>query len=293
MNYGKLRASWARVGNDTDPYQLVNTYHGGRDLQHGLPTFTVPGALRNSRAAPGDHRVRSRWARSWASSSNRLGLDLTLLHARRPATRSCRCRSRASTGYASRIVNAGTVQNRGVEVLLRGEPVRTDDFRWESTVTWSKNNSKVVELAEGVDGLELTLGDFWGVQQFARVGEPLGQLVGTAYQRDPDGNIVVSRGVGVPLWTTDDAGHRQLQPRLACGLRQRAALPQRAPELPVRHQARRRDLLRHAHVRTLRGRAVGDRGRALHAGGRPGRGRVAPAGLPASATPARASSSRA
>jgi hypothetical protein len=105
----------------------------------------------------------------------------------------------ASTGYASQMLNAGTVENKGWEVLLRGTPYSSAGFRWESTLTWSKNDSKVVKLAPGVTGLELSLGDFWGATLFAREGEPLGQLVGTAFQRDPDGNKVVSTTTGRPL----------------------------------------------------------------------------------------------
>lgn len=200
MDYGKLRASWAQVGNDTDPYQLVNTY-AADEIFNGLPTFTIPDALRNSDLRP-EITESVEVGTEMGFFGNRLGLDLTL-YSEKTRDQIMPVQISRSTGYGSRIINAGTVQNRGVEVMLRGEPLRTADFSWTSTLTWSKNDSKVLSLAEGVDGLELTLGDFWGVQQFARVGEPLGQLVGSAYQRDPDGNIIVSRGVGVPLWTTD------------------------------------------------------------------------------------------
>jgi hypothetical protein len=95
----------------------------------------------------------------------------------------------AETGYASKMLNAGTVENKGWEVLLRGTPIAASGFRWESSLTWSKNESTVVELAPGVTGLELSLGDFWGATLFAREGEPFGQLVGSAYRReDLDGD---------------------------------------------------------------------------------------------------------
>jgi hypothetical protein len=90
------------------------------------------------------------------------------------------------------------VRNTGVELLARVTPIEAGNFRWESTVTWAKNNNEVVELADGVDGLELSVGDFWGVQSYARVGEPYGQLYGSAYDRAPDGQIVVS-STGLPL----------------------------------------------------------------------------------------------
>ena len=200
LNYGKLRASWAQVGNDTDPYQLRNTY-AADEIFNGTPTFTIPGSLRNAGLRP-EITESVEVGGELGFFDNRLGLDLTYYNSRTRDQIMPVEISRA-TGYASRVINAGTVQNRGVEVLLRGEPVRAGDLKWETTVSWSANRSKVLELADGVEGLEMTNGDFWGVQQFARVGEPLGQLVGSAYQRDPDGNIIVSRSVGVPLWTSD------------------------------------------------------------------------------------------
>jgi hypothetical protein len=92
--------------------------------------------------------------------------------------------------------------------LVRGTPYSSGSFRWESTLTWAKNDSEVVELAPGVEGLELSLGDFWGATLFAREGEPLGQMVGSAFKRedldgdgqsDPNGRIVV-RSNGAPNW---------------------------------------------------------------------------------------------
>jgi hypothetical protein len=101
------------------------------------------------------------------------------------------------------------VQNKGWEVLVRGTPLATSDFRWESTLTWATNDGKVTELAPGVTALEITQADFWGASLFAREGEPLGQIVGSAFSRedldgdgqsDPDGRVIVSSALGIPLW---------------------------------------------------------------------------------------------
>ena len=85
------------------------------------------------------------------------------------------------------------MENRGWEVLLRGTPYAVrGDLRWESTLTWSKNWNRVKSLAPGVEGLELSLGDFWFVSNFARAGEPLGQLVGLFdYTYTDDGQILI------------------------------------------------------------------------------------------------------
>lgn len=196
LSYGKLRASWAQVGNDTNPYQLRNTYAAG-DLWGTLPTFSVPGRLQNEDLKP---EITESWefGAELGFLDNRLGLDVTYYNEQTrdqimPVSLS------PTTGYTSQVLNAGTVENKGWEVLLRGTPVATSGFRWESTLTWSKNDSKVVKLAPGLQALELSLGDFWGTTLYAREGEPLGQLVGSAYQRDANGNVIVGAG-GYPLW---------------------------------------------------------------------------------------------
>ena len=55
----------------------------------------------------------------------------------------------------------------------------------------------MVELAEGISGLEISLGSFWGASIYAREGEPYGQIVGRAYQRSPDGRIITAGGYPV------------------------------------------------------------------------------------------------
>jgi TonB-linked SusC/RagA family outer membrane protein len=197
VSYGKLRASWAQVGNDTDPYQLRNTYASG-DLWGSLPTFSVPGRLQNEGLKP---EITESWefGAELGFLDNRLGVDVTY-YTEETRDQIMPVQLSATTGYTSQMLNAGTVSNKGWELLVRGTPVATSDFRWESTFTWSKNDSEVVKLAPGVTALELSLQDFWGATLYARKGEPLGQLVGSAFRRDPNGNLIVSASSGVPLW---------------------------------------------------------------------------------------------
>jgi TonB-linked SusC/RagA family outer membrane protein len=198
LTYGKLRASWARVGNDTNPYQLRDAFVADQ-IFGATPSFTVSDELKNSGLKP-EITESIEVGTELSFLQDRLGLDLTW-YREETSNQIMPVELSRSTGFERRLVNAGTVRNTGVELLGRVTPVETGDFRWESTVTWAKNKNKVVELANGVQGLELSIGDFWGVQSYARVNEPYGQLYGTAYQRSPDGQIVVS-STGLPLFTT-------------------------------------------------------------------------------------------
>ena len=216
FSYGKIRASWAQVGNDTDPYRLRNTY-AADEIWNGIPSFSVPARLENPDLKP-EITESLEFGAELGFLDNRLGLDVTYYTAQ-TKDQLMPVQLSPATGYGSRMLNAGTVENKGWEVLVRGTPVATSDFRWESTVTWSKNDNKVKKLAPGVSGLQMTLGDFWGAQLFAREGEPLGQIVGSDFRRedldgdgtcgepdpgsyvdDPNGRVVVSATGGYPLW---------------------------------------------------------------------------------------------
>jgi hypothetical protein len=85
-----------------------------------------------------------------------------------------------STGYTQKIINAGEIQNKGIELALTGVPVKKKDLKWELILNWSLNRNKVVSLTEGVENLQL--GRFQGgVTINARVGEPYGVICGTDY----------------------------------------------------------------------------------------------------------------
>jgi TonB-linked SusC/RagA family outer membrane protein len=207
LSYGKLRASWARVGSDTDPYALRNAYTTtGAEIWEGKPSFTIPGALANPNLKP-EITESVEFGAELAFLNDRLGFDLTY-YREETSDQIMPVNVSATTGFTSRWLNAGTIENKGWEVLVNAVPYESGDFRWQTSVTWSKNDSKVAELAEGITGLEISQGDFWGATVFAREGEPYGQIMGRAYLRVPDhvaehaGKIIVN-SIGAPSRTPD------------------------------------------------------------------------------------------
>ena len=99
-----------------------------------------------------------------------------------------------SSGVNKIRVNAGDVQNSGLELQLTGKPVMTRDFNWNMTLNLAKYNTKIKELSDGVEVLPL-----WGVtgaSMEARVGGEYGEIYINPWKRDDDGNLVVgSNGV--------------------------------------------------------------------------------------------------
>jgi hypothetical protein len=106
----------------------------------------------------------------------------------------------AASGYQSRILNAGTVENKGIELILSGTPVRTEKFRWDIGLNWAKNNNVLVELADGVENLRLA--SLFGVALEAIPGESLYTFMGHDFVYDDAGNKLVDDG-GVYLRTDE------------------------------------------------------------------------------------------
>jgi TonB-linked SusC/RagA family outer membrane protein len=197
VSYGKLRTGWAAVGNDADPFQLVDPYIADPTFD-GVPRFYASSRLRNFDLKP--ERTNA-WeiGGELRFLEDRFGIDATYYH-KRTSNQIVPVQISALTGFTTRMVNAGTIRNSGVELLAHVTPVRlANGLEWEVTGSFSKNNSKVEELYGDLQ--QIVLDEYYGVQVVARVGEPYGQMYGRLYDRDPDGNIVVGAN-GLPLNTT-------------------------------------------------------------------------------------------
>ncbi|MDY0987225.1 SusC/RagA family TonB-linked outer membrane protein [Flavobacterium sp. CFBP9031] len=108
-----------------------------------------------------------------------------------------------ATGNSSRYVNAGSVENKGVEVIFNVTPVKTNDFQWDINVNWSKNENTVVDLTPGVD--VLTIGTFQGgVSIVGTKGHAYGDILGKDFIYSADGQKVTKNGVYLQTATTNN-----------------------------------------------------------------------------------------
>ena len=203
FTFAKVRASYAEVGNDLDPYQLYNNFTVGKD-ENGTTT-----------AAPGnvlyDSSVRSELIKSWEAGfdirffNNRLGLDAAWYKTN--ATRQLlNLPMDPFSGYSSRKVNAGNIQNEGVEISLNGLILdNPKGLSWNSTAQFSLNRNKIIDLYPGVTLYDIKTLD--AIQIVAVQGSYYGDIYGQTFQRvedknDPNyGKIIVGED-GLPLITT-------------------------------------------------------------------------------------------
>jgi TonB-linked SusC/RagA family outer membrane protein len=177
LSYGKVRANYAQVGNDAPLFSVNDTYTGIAPI-NGNPQTSVSGTKNNPDLVP-EQTKSAELGLEMSFLRNRVGFDFSYYNARTvdqivPVVVS------TSTGYNSKFLNAGTIENRGVELALYGTPVQTQDFSWTVNVNWSKNENEVVELFEGAENL--VLGSFQGgVSINATVGQPYGTIRGSDY----------------------------------------------------------------------------------------------------------------
>jgi TonB-linked SusC/RagA family outer membrane protein len=194
LSFAKLRASWARVGNDADPYQ-TSVVFASTTAWGGSPNFTVPTRIPNLDLKP-EETTSVEVGTDLRFFRDRLGLDLTYYSAE-TTNQILPIQVSATSGYTSRVINAGTMTNRGVELLATAIPVRTrGGFEWEVATNYARNSNQVKELYEGLE--TLVLANWWSVLVEARQGEPYGLLSGRQYVRDPQGRIVVGDN-GLPI----------------------------------------------------------------------------------------------
>ena len=209
LSYGKFRTNWAQVGNDTDPYQTVSSFLRG-EINAGFGNTTFPFGNVSALMAGstiGNAELKPEITQSFEIGTelgffrNRLSVDFTY-YANESRNQILPIPIANSTGYGFAVVNAGKITNKGVELTLRGTPIKRDNFSWELFGTYTKNNSNVVELLDGID--QVSVGGFSGMSIVAAVGKPYGQLYAVTNQTDDQGRTIVSSSTGLPL-VTDDA----------------------------------------------------------------------------------------
>jgi len=180
FSYAKLRASYAEVGGSASPYQLMGTFDADNPF-NGQPTLTYTNTIPPLGLKP-QRKKSIELGADLKFLRNRLGLDVTL-YKENTINQILNIAISRTTGFSSKTINAGNLQNKGVEVQLYASPVRTPDFNWDINVNWSANENLVVDLYEDMEYLYLYSGS-WNAQIHARPGEKYGILWGYAIVRE-------------------------------------------------------------------------------------------------------------
>lgn len=202
VTFAKVRAAYAEVGNDTDPYRLRSFYQNERPFDGSTPILTESSLIPNANLKPE------------ITSSYEFGLDLRFFQSRMnfdltyydSSTKNqiINISTDIASGYSSQLINAGEVRNYGFEAIASFVPVLTDNFKWTSTFNFSANQSEVKDLG----GVNFTLTSANGAFIQAREGGSISAIYGRGFQRveDPNSEFFGQKIVnnqGIPIRTDD------------------------------------------------------------------------------------------
>ncbi|MEX0360773.1 MAG: SusC/RagA family TonB-linked outer membrane protein, partial [Allomuricauda sp.] len=182
ISFVKLRGGWAKVGNDTDPYALRNTFSFNEPFGN-FQRVSASSILRNEELKPEEANSIEVGA-DLRFFNNRLGLDLTYYNST-TKNQILTLPVANTSGFDSRIINAGEIQNKGLEIVLNATPVKTENFRWDATANFTTARGEVKSLTDGLETYEIS-NNYLSVQ--ARVGGRMGDVYGTGFITVDDPN---------------------------------------------------------------------------------------------------------
>ncbi len=187
LSFGKFRANYAEVGNDTSPYQVFNTYSVGAAF-NGAASASNPSAFNNS-------DLKSETSKEFEIGleaqffNNRLGFDVSYYNRKTidlitPITVS------NATGASNLWLNGGDMENTGYEAVVNATPIKTSSFSWDVKVNWSTNEGIITRLAEGIEFMQLASVQ-GGVTLGGALNEPFGVIRGKDLVYHANGQPIV------------------------------------------------------------------------------------------------------
>ncbi|ACU06721.1 putative outer membrane protein, probably involved in nutrient binding [Flavobacteriaceae bacterium 3519-10] len=195
LSFGKLRAGWASVASDTDPYQLAN-YSVQFTNFNNIPRYGLF-TQNNNPDLKAELKETKEIGLEMNFLKNRLGFDVTyydvsITDAILPLSVD------PATGFRNNLINAGEITNKGIEAMVFVTPIKTEDFTWSLNWNFAKNENKIVKLYEGVSTYQLTNAPFQA-RLLAVEGESYGAIYGTDFTYDSNGNKVIGEdGIYIP-----------------------------------------------------------------------------------------------
>lgn len=188
LNFLKLNASYAKVGNDAAVGQVNENFL----VPTGFP-LANPGLRQTTRAV--DPNLSPEFSFSTEVGfraeffKSRITLDANYYKVTTEDQINSIGASRAS-GASTFLTNLGEIENKGVEIDLNLVPIQTEDFKWDLGFTLATNDSEVIDLG-GPDRIQIGSGFANTATIFANVGDPYPSLFAPGYKRDDQGRIIV------------------------------------------------------------------------------------------------------
>ncbi|MFW5724823.1 MAG: SusC/RagA family TonB-linked outer membrane protein [Bacteroidota bacterium] len=230
LPFGKFRISYAEIANDAFVYATLPsfpraTWADGWTSGISFPGFGGLGGFSLGTVLP-NNELRPEITKTFEVGAdlrffnNRFGLDISYFSSQHedlilsvPIAK--------SSGYYAQALNAGNMENKGIELTSFVVPVQTPDFRWDINVNFTRIRNEVLSLAEGVNNV--TLAGFVGAQARAVVGEPYGSIFGDFFETNDEGQLIIeddpeSSNYGRPIYNTGERNLGNVMPDWTMGI---------------------------------------------------------------------------
>jgi TonB-linked SusC/RagA family outer membrane protein len=222
LNFGKLRVSWGQTGNDAAPYLVQSTLVTGDIYNYfgtlkfpfnGVNAFEVGNRIGNSNLQP-EISTEFEFGGDFKLLNNKIGIGVSF-YDKRTEGQIFAVPVASTSGYTGQTANVGLVQNKGIELFVTLTPIQTTDFRWDLGINYTKNQNKILELPEQLEGVVLF--DNYSVDFKLTQGRPIGDLYAFDYVKDPLGRTVVNAN-GLPIGSTNKTFVGNVNPNFIAGL---------------------------------------------------------------------------
>lgn len=204
VSLAKVRASYAQVGNDADPYMINQTYNYITGYYGG---YIASSSIKSIGNLKPELTSSLELGTEWKLFNNRVGIDVTY-YTSNSKNQLLKVATPASSGFASSYINAGNIENKGVELMLSLKLVQSNNFSWDMGVNYAYNKSKVVELDPSIRYIYL------GSSQNVRTATPVvtkggefGDIYGYKWERSNGQFVVDDNGLPVRVDTVEKLGN--------------------------------------------------------------------------------------
>ena len=213
INFAKLRGSYTRVGNDAAPYLLTQTYSFS---QGGTGGFIN----RDGTQAIGDLKPELTTSLEFGFDGrffdNRLGLDVTF-YKTNSVNQLLSLPLAPASGFSNQYINAGNIENAGVELTLTGSPIKKNDFTWDVTLNYARNVNAIVSLHPDIKQTLLSSGYGRTAGVLVKEGGAYGDLYTEGWARTPSGQFIMD-GAGKPVVSSSQEFLGNFNPKFTLGL---------------------------------------------------------------------------